>query len=374
MELRAEEGTEGDRSILMLGLRRVSEAPYTVTRRRTAGRNCAAVATFAARRFILARIRRADLATDGVAPRAKMNQQCSRHFRSAQEAKDKEAARAESILLWEAMGKEITDLERKEGWDQNAITPGTPFMELLATLLRHSVVQKINTDPGWKNIQVLISDASVPGEGGHKIMDFIRRQRSNTGHDPNKCHDADLIMLGIATHEPQFWVLREDAFADANSTVCRKCRQEGHYAAQCTAMAVDVKTEPDAKKKHSFSSISPSSENISKSSSMYHKIVLERAQIILELAQREDEIFRRRREARRKRPRSEILRAEAWETATAKSGINFCTLSRNLANGGTEFRRIEQGYQTNVTREWLLGFKLFILLFNAMKRGVNGCF
>ncbi|KAJ3848593.1 exoribonuclease 2 [Lentinula lateritia] len=195
------------------------------------------------------------MAIDGVAPRAKMNQQRSRRFRAAQEAKEKDEQRKESVLLWEAMGKELSEEEKnKVAWDTNAITPGTPFMDLLAASLRYWVVSKMNSDDGWKGIQVIISDASVPGEGEHKIMDWIRRQRANPGHDPNTRHviyglDADLIMLALATHEPHFRVLREDVFGESNSTACRKCGQEGHYAAQCTAELAQIQKKPPSEKK-----------------------------------------------------------------------------------------------------------------------------
>ena len=48
---------------------------------------------------------------------------------------------------------------------------GTPFMHRLAECLRYYGHDRLNHDPGWKNIKVVLSDANSPGEGR---LDFIR--------------------------------------------------------------------------------------------------------------------------------------------------------------------------------------------------------
>lgn len=179
------------------------------------------VFTYTDRVLMMARPRKVlMIAVDGVAPRAKMNQQRARRFRSAQDAKIAHEEKERQIRELELRGEVIDEaIKGKKSWDSNAITPGTPFMNGLALALRYWVSYKLATDPGWKNLQVIISDATVPGEGEHKLMNFIRSQRLDPEYDPNTKHciyglDADLIFLSLATHEPHFRVLREDVFAN----------------------------------------------------------------------------------------------------------------------------------------------------------------
>lgn len=196
--------------------------------------------------------------TDGVAPRAKMNQQRSRRFRAAQDAKEKAEEKEQLLTLLKRQNggthpAESTEEVVKKAFDSNSITPGTPFMKILAASLRYWCSYKLNTDPAWANIKVIISDATVPGEGEHKIMNFVRSQRASPEHDPNTRHviyglDADLIMLGLATHEPHFRVLREDVFAqDTRTRMCKLCGQKGHDAQNCRGEQKDKDADFEGK-------------------------------------------------------------------------------------------------------------------------------
>ncbi|KAK9462112.1 exoribonuclease [Lipomyces oligophaga] len=145
------------------------------------------------------------MAVDGVAPRAKMNNQRSRRFRSAMDA---ESARGKAM-------REGKEMPSEPPFDSNAITPGTEFMAKLSKQLDYFITRKVSTDSHWASIQVILSGHEVPGEGEHKIMEYIRKTKSEPGYFPNTRHcfyglDADLIMLGLVSHEPHFALLREE--------------------------------------------------------------------------------------------------------------------------------------------------------------------
>ena len=63
-----------------------------------------------------------------------------------------------------------TNYKDSKVWDTNAITPGTIFMDKLSKELKNFIMyNKLFT-----NLKVIFSDANNPGEGEHKIMNYLK--------------------------------------------------------------------------------------------------------------------------------------------------------------------------------------------------------
>lgn len=165
------------------------------------------------------------MAIDGVAPRAKMNQQRARRFRTALEV---EKARDKAIA-------EGVEMPKEEPFDSNCITPGTAFMAKLSEQLRYFVNKKVSEDTDWQGCEIVLSGHEVPGEGEHKIMEYIRNAKAQPGYNANVRHclyglDADLIMLGLLSHDPHFCLLREEVtFGRASKSKSKELEHQNFY-------------------------------------------------------------------------------------------------------------------------------------------------
>ena len=137
------------------------------------------------------------LCIDGPAPISKQNQQRQRRFRSA-----KESAKSSCPF------------------DSNSITPGTKFMDSLSRYIDGYIKRKIASDRRWQKLEIVFSDEKVPGEGEHKIINFVRHYGELYETYCICGLDADLIMLSLATHMPSFYILREDLYDPKNEYMC----------------------------------------------------------------------------------------------------------------------------------------------------------
>lgn len=155
------------------------------------------------------------LAIDGVAPRAKMNNQRQRRYHSARSNKS----------LNEFLTKDLNTDPGVVAFKNNSITPGTEFMMDLIDRLKFFVKRKIHEDDDWKNIEVIVSGGDVPGEGEHKLMEWLRGWKQSPEYDINESHciysnDADLIFLSLSLHLPKMMILREVMTFSKNNVNC----------------------------------------------------------------------------------------------------------------------------------------------------------
>jgi 5'-3' exonuclease len=243
------------------------------------------------------------LAIDGVAPRAKLNQQRSRRYRSGTEQEiekhlmalqrveggDLEEEEDDDVIskeyLIEADGgafdryrspsiggngnprgaqrfagtidtassstalistnyPEEVSPANKDGissFHSNCITPGTPFLHRCTQHILLFIRHKLQTDPRWRDLTIIFSGHDVPGEGEHKIMEFIRHEKHKPGYNPNTSHcifgqDGDLVMLGLAMHEPHTCLLREEVVFDPirRKAIEKLAKMENHSGTKDT--------------------------------------------------------------------------------------------------------------------------------------------
>ena len=130
--------------------------------------------------------KRVVLAIDGPAPISKQNQQRQRRYRSAKERDD-------------------------GAFDSNCITPGTKFLDHLGKYIDWFIRKQISQQE-WGDIEVIYSSEKVPGEGEHKLVKFVRDNGDEKESYMIQGMDADLIMLSLATHYPNFHILRENPY------------------------------------------------------------------------------------------------------------------------------------------------------------------
>ena len=126
------------------------------------------------------------LAFDGVAPVAKLNQQRERRYKSWYLGEMESQRRRDHA-------KQGTRIQPpKPAWNTSAITPGTQFMNAL-----HDKLAEHYDATKRAALKIMISSSKEPGEGEHKLFEYIREHAAEHAGVNTVIYglDADLIML-----------------------------------------------------------------------------------------------------------------------------------------------------------------------------------
>ena len=144
------------------------------------------------------------IAIDGVAPLAKMKQQRIRRFKAVKEV-------VEINQLKKQYGVAIDEKNQK---DFNMISPATQFMTDLSDKIQKFLVE--HKSGQYKHLKIIFVDATVPGEGEHKILKYIKTQPME-----KNCLiyglDSDLIFLSMSTKKDNIALIRENTLLKNNN-------------------------------------------------------------------------------------------------------------------------------------------------------------
>ena len=99
------------------------------------------------------------MAINGVTPRAKLNQQQSRRFRSARDLAEATKDERKHAKVTNTDGSSTTS----NTCDSNCITPGTKLMDRVSSCIKYMIRKKIKEDPLWKSLKIIYSGHDIPG-------------------------------------------------------------------------------------------------------------------------------------------------------------------------------------------------------------------
>jgi 5'-3' exonuclease len=137
------------------------------------------------------------IAFDGVAPVAKLNQQRERRYKSWFTTVVEQTITQKNALLdpLSVTASAATTVVAHKAWNTSAITPGTLFMNKLNTRMRDYC--EVKAREIGNTVAYIYSGSDTPGEGEHKIFEYIRENAKYHRDTTTLIYglDADLIML-----------------------------------------------------------------------------------------------------------------------------------------------------------------------------------